>query len=109
VEKDAEENEDFHDRVDRDTTGVKRLIKSTLSGLGVKTPSSNKPKNAIAAFSKIMEDRIQEQKETDDRRLRFEEMKFQTMLLTEEKKSIIDKEKVIILIIIFTKCFILIH
>jgi hypothetical protein len=109
VEKDAEENEDLHDGVDQDTTGVKRLIKSTLSGLGVKTPSSNKPKNAIAAFSKIMENRIQEQKETDDRRLRFEEMKFQTMLLTEEKKSIIDKEKANILFIVFFNCFILIH
>lgn len=71
---------------------VKRLVKSTLSGLGVKKPE--KPKTAVGVFSSVMELRLQDQKEIEVKRIKLDEEKFNYTRLLDDKKLELDRERV---------------
>lgn len=71
---------------------VKRLVKSTLSGLGVK--KAQKPKTAVGVFSSIMELRLQDQKEVEVKHIKLEEEKFNYTRLLDDKKLDLDRERV---------------
>ncbi|XP_035715514.1 uncharacterized protein LOC118438837 [Folsomia candida] len=70
---------------------VKRLVKSTLSGLGVK--KAQKPKTAVGVFSSIMELRLQDQKEVEVKHIKLEEEKFNYTRLLDDKKLDLDRER----------------
>jgi len=70
------------------------IVKSQFAGLGIDNKDSKSPKSALAAFSKLMSDRMAEEKEVKTDHLKLEAEKFEHAKIFDEKRLDFEKEKV---------------
>jgi len=70
------------------------MVTAAFAGLGVKKDVARHPRNALQAFSGIVENNMKINKEVEDQKLKLEHNKFEYQKKLDDEKIMLERDKV---------------